>query len=121
MPLKQVPVSYNVAGEYWILLEDFTYEDGNYKVTVPKGFKFDLASIPRLFWRLTAPHELGLAGPLVHDYLYRHGGYVPSGNFSRSDADWIFFNIMREARVPAWRRWIAYIAVRLFGERAFGP
>jgi hypothetical protein len=117
--MMQVAVSYNVAQGYWILLEDFTYTDNYYHIKVPKGFKTDLASIPRFFWRLIAPFELSLAAPLVHDYLYRHGGNVPSGNFTRSDADWFFLSIMREERVPAWRRWAAYVAVRLFGFKAF--
>ena len=117
---KQVAVSYNVAEGYWILLEDFFYTDSNYHVRVPAGFKFDLASIPRFFWRLIAPFELSIAAPLVHDYLYRNSGYVPTGNFSRSDADWIFLQIMREEKVPAWRRWSAYFAVRIFGKFNFG-
>lgn len=117
---NKVAVSYNVAEGYWILLEDFFYTDHNYHVRVPAGFKFDLASIPRLFWRLIAPFELSLAAPLVHDYLYRSGGYVESGNFTRADSDWIFLSIMREEKVAVWRRWLAYFAVRIFGSKAFG-
>lgn len=85
-------------------------------VEVPAGFEFDLASIPRPLWWLIAPFELSLAAPLVHDYLYRHGGVLPDGRrFTRADADRLFLEIMRAERVPYWRRVLAFPAVRLFG------
>ena len=41
----------------------------NNKITVPKGFKTDLASVPRGIWWLIAPFDIARAG-VVHDYLY---------------------------------------------------
>lgn len=115
-----VEVSYNVGEDYWVTLDEFVYRGATELIRVPAGFRFDLASIPRFFTRLIGKHELGLAAPLVHDYLYRNKGYVYSGNFTRADADWIFLKIMREDGVPGWRRWLAFFAVRLFGSKAFG-
>jgi hypothetical protein len=81
------------------------------KLVIPAGFRFDLASIPRVFWWLIAPFELGIVAPLVHDYLYRTGGL---GRLARHAADDVFRALMIAERVPLWRIELAYQAVRLF-------
>ena len=58
---------------------------------------------------------------MVHDFLYRHRGKPPQGTvipyrtFTRLEADRLFDRIMEQENVAAWRRAIAYRAVRLFG------
>lgn len=81
-------------------------------VFIPEGFTFDLASIPRFLWPLVGPFELSIEAPLVHDYLYRRGGL---GYYTRRQADRIFREVMKEEGIAAWRRWPAWLAVRLFG------
>jgi hypothetical protein len=85
-------------------------------VLVPAGFTFDLASIPRLLWPIIGPFELSIEAPLLHDYLYRNGGL---GTFSRADVDAMFLDLMRSEEVARWRRWAAWLAVRLFGWAAW--
>lgn len=126
-----VYVTYDVALGLWKLLRRFVYVGGVFGkaiyIEVPEGFKFDLASIPRVFWRLIAPFELSVAAPLVHDYLYRYKGFWALGkqDLTRAECDRVFFNIMTEEGVVAWRRYFAYWAVRVFGgitwERAWRP
>jgi hypothetical protein len=105
----------------WRLEADYTYRDGETTITVPVGFEFDLSTIPRLFWPLIAPFELSIVAPLLHDFLYRHGGNPPAGSVSpprtydRGEVDRIFREIMKAEGVPAWRRALAYAAVRVFG------
>ena len=85
-------------------------------IVIPEGFRFDLASIPRLLWAMIAPFELSIAAPLVHDFLYRYGGMLASGQLlNRSEADTIFAELMEREGVPGWRRVLAYRAVRTFG------
>lgn len=95
----------------WIVGRALVYKSDVAKtiITVPAGFKTDLASVPRL------PIVYWLAGgtsnkaAVVHDYLYTTG-LVP-----RDVAD----AVLREASgcigVPAWRRWIMWAGVRVGG------
>ena len=91
-------------------------------IVIPAGFRYDVASIPRIFWPLIAPRELGYKAPLVHDYLLSKQGYVSietdgirtRAHFFRPSIDKIFAVLMREAGVPRWKRRLAYRAVRLW-------
>ena len=78
------------------------------------GYETDLASIPRMFWRIIAPFELSIAAPLVHDYLYGNGGVAENQVLSREETDKLFLAIMEAEEVPWWRRKLAYRAVRMF-------
>ncbi|MEJ7567717.1 MAG: DUF1353 domain-containing protein [Gaiellaceae bacterium] len=109
----------------WRLEADYEYRDGATTIAVPSGFRFDLSSVPRLFWPLIAPFELSIAAPLVHDFLYRHAGRPPDGSvapprtYTRAEVDQMFRAIMEAEAVPAWRRILAYLAVRSFGRTAW--
>jgi len=59
------------------------------EVVIPKGFRFDGASIPRPFWNLLSPIGLLLVPGLIHDYGYRH------------DQLWV---INDEGKVVAWKK-----------------
>lgn len=95
----------------WMLGKPLVYQSDVAKttITVPAGFKTDLASVPRL------PVVYWLAGgtsskaAVVHDYLYT------TGTVPRDVAD----AVLREASacigVPAWRRWIMWAGVRFGG------
>ena len=48
-----------------------------------EGFRFDLASIPRVFWFLVSPFELSIAAPLLHDFLYAAKATRPMGPSTR--------------------------------------
>jgi hypothetical protein len=119
------PVLTFVGGGRWRLEQAYDYRDGEHVVTVPAGFDFDLSSVPRLFWFLVAPFELSIAAPLLHDFLYRYGGRPPPGSvqpprtYSRAEADRMFREIMQAEGVSAWRRVLAYAAVRVFGRSAW--
>lgn len=122
-------------GEY-ILDKDYSYEwekDGEkYKLVVPKGFEFDLASVPRIFWTFTGitPSRLRWAAPILHDLVYEHQGKLPLGSYfihdggkwvvsnivwSRKSADRLFCRVMRDDGIPRFNRRMAYRAVRLGG------
>jgi hypothetical protein len=78
-------------------------------ITVPAGFRTDLASVPRLpvvYWlcggRANKP-------AVVHDYLYTTG-VVP-----RRTADAVFLEAMGVVGVPFVYRWLMWAGVRLGG------
>ena len=119
------PILSHLGGRRWRLEADYPYRDAESTITVPKGFEFDLSSIPRLLWWLIAPFELSVAAPLLHDFLYFHGGRPPAGTvtppriYSRVEVDAMFRGIMRKEGVSAWRRALGYLAVRTFGMPAW--
>lgn len=106
----------HLDGKNWRVVEEFEYyigkkENNNY-IRIPKDFITDFASIPRIFWTIIG-HPTGKYGKaaVIHDWLYRNG------IGTRKEADKIFLEGMRFLKVFCIRRWIIYIAVRLF---AFG-
>ncbi len=108
-----------VTPEYDVV-DDYAYDNGAYRITVWKGFRYDRASIPRVFWVIIDKDSLSNVGPLLHDLLYRHGGVLPQDRvtpyrtFSRLDADNIFKDLMGKCGVSGIRREMAYQAVRRF-------
>jgi len=113
--LAQIDASRNYAVE-----RPYTYNsEGAHTITVPEGFVYDRASIPLIFHPLISPDSVGNVAPLIHDYLYRHGGILPPNQitprnkrFSRKEADDLFYEVMTKCRVKKWRRDAAYGAVR---------
>jgi len=124
-----------MIGSY-VLDESFVYKwvggGFNRKIIVPKGFVFDLASVPRIFWTPTgiSPDRLRWTSPLIHDFLYEHKGKLPAGSYfwqpnagwkedttvwTRKNADRIFCRLMREDGISRFKRRMAYRAVRLGG------
>jgi hypothetical protein len=119
------PILSYVGGRHWRLEADYSYRDAETTITVGKGFQFDLSSVPRLLWWLIAPFELSVAAPLLHDFLYFHGGRPPEGSveppriYNRAEVDAMFRGIMRKEGVPRWRQVLGYLAVRAFGRQAW--
>lgn len=89
-------------------------------IVVPAGFLTDLASIPRLFWRVLPQVGKYDAAAVVHDFLYQRpadtGRPVEVGGaFTRAEADRVLFDAMVALGVAPWQRWAIYLAVRIGG------
>ena len=78
-------------------------------ITVPTGFKTDLASIPRVFWRVLPPIGKYDAGAVVHDYLYQYNGVT------RKQADDVLREAMTVLGVGRFPRWMIYVGVSTGG------
>jgi|TARA_R110000744_G_scaffold61238_4_gene126569 hypothetical protein len=112
------------------------------KITAKKGFKTDLASVPRIAWVVIAPFDVARAA-VIHDALYSairqnriKNGY-PIGSDGKDEtveskqsakqaklvADKVFLEAMLEADVPTanWKAYPAYWSVRLFGRWSVIP
>jgi hypothetical protein len=95
-------------------------------VTAKKGFQFDRASIPRIFWVIISKDDLSNVPPLFHDLLYRFGGKLPKDcvspftEFTRNEADYLFYHLMERSGVTSWRLQVAYQTVRQFSSFAWG-
>ena len=67
--------------------------------TVPAGFEFDGASVPRFFWRVVSPgRPWGLRASCGHDDLYE------KGIGSKKHADYLF----REALLDDREKWLEF-------------
>ena len=86
---------------YYILCEDYKFQDlSGENITIPAGFIWDGASIPRNAWAYypvagldagNSRYNSALAEGLIHDYMYRD-----SQRFSKEDADdLLYVNLVR--------------------------
>jgi hypothetical protein len=100
----------------WRVAEDYLFPVANLWVKIPEGFETDLASVPRLLTVLVQDDELGGAAPLAHDALYQWSGDTGQGLvLRRRQVDALFRLYMRLEGVPAWKRTVAWLAVRFAG------
>ena len=106
------------------------------KITVKKGFKTDLASIPRICWNVIARWDVARAA-VIHDLLYKrirqyrwdkmHHSFVQENpnvvEDARKASDDVFLMAMLDAApsVPKWKIYSAYYSVRSFGKFAIKP
>ena len=92
--------------------EETWMRDAVSMVAVPAGFTCDLASIPRWLFCLVSPYDIALPG-IVHDLLYRRQ------ETTRRYADFVLFNTLEILGSPWYVRYPVWIAVRLFGKKAW--
>ncbi len=83
--------------ELKVLLKDYK-NNKQYEFTVPKGYCYDGASIPRLFWRVIGANTDNkfLIPALIHDVLCEHHEYV---NYDRSFSTDVFNALLECSRV----------------------
>ena len=91
-------------------LTDLHFTLAGKEYSIPAGFECDGASIPRACWRIIGhPMDYHYVEEAIrHDWLYR---YQP---LDRAAADKAFFAWLNKKGLHI-RRYLIYIAVRLFG------
>lgn len=112
------------------------------KITAKKGFKTDLASVPRIGWAFIAPFDIARSA-VIHDELYSkireyresNGYHVGSGGSSETEeskklskqckkiADKVFLEAMQESdpKIATWKAYASYYSVVLFGRWSIIP
>ena len=102
-------------GDEWVLDQPLVYNSDilGKMITVPRGFKTDFASVPRLPLSYAFFGNVAHKAAVVHDFLYQEK------LVERKLADDVFYEAMEASGVWAWRRWPMYWAVRLFGGPIF--
>lgn len=121
-PVRLIDPETNELLDQWETVTDFDllFEDGR-KVTIPSGFVYDKASVPRaVWWYLPRDDRRVAVAALVHDFLYVsqkiHGEWI-----KRSVADGIFYDLIRMAGMRWTKAKMAWIGVRSGGWVAFNP
>lgn len=97
------------------------------KITVPKGFETDMASVPRPLWNVISPFDTARAA-VIHDYLYAkcrefwalNPDMTEEVQKARQVSDDVFKDAMEslDPAVSGWKIWACHRAVRLFGTGA---
>lgn len=97
----------------WSVQEKFEYHVGQLGsgivIRVPKGFKTDLASIPRIVWPILPPHGYYGKAAVIHDYCYVHS--IESKRW----ADDVLLEAMSVLGIPSWKKIVIYWSARIFG------
>lgn len=94
----------------WKLTKSWKILVDSNKITIPKGFTFDFATVPRLFWIFASPATGKYRKPaLVHDWMYA------TKYKTKSYADNVFLRNMTYYGVGWLKRYLMYIAVVIFG------
>lgn len=103
------------SGKTFKVAREFTYlwKRKSIKVHIAVGTLTDFASIPRLA-RVIIP-KLGkhTKATVPHDAIYRDE--IPGHVFTRSEADLMFRDGMKDLGVVKWKRIVMWLAVRIFG------
>lgn len=101
------------GGPYWRLIRELRFDSAvmGARVIVPPGTVTDLASVPRWPFAFWLAGDTGRKAGVIHDWLYVHQLE------SRARADAVFYEALAAERVPSWRQWLMWAAVRLRGGR----
>lgn len=84
-----------------------------YNFTIPKGYCYDGASIPRLFWRVVGSNTDNkfLIAALVHDVLCENHGYIDN---DKSFSTNVFNALLKASDVNALQRFLMKNSVGCF-------
>ena len=111
---------------HWEIVKDFTFELEGKKYVIPKGFKFDGASIPKFLHTFLSPIGVLLMGGLVHDYACKYQTLLMAGQkkqtmgiITQKRADEIFRDIGIEVNGFFLMNQLAYLSLRLGGFMAW--
>ena len=128
MLLQPILIAIKESGQRWQyrgtenkLDETYTYHAPDiapdFYVHVRSGFLCDGASSPRFLWSMTGFLPRGIHDPaaLVHDKLYEDKGMHYGQEYTRKDADKLFYKMLVECGIKSWHAKGAYFAVRVGG------
>jgi len=106
---------------HWEIAKDFVYDLNGEKFVIPKGFKFDGASIPKFLRSFFSPVGVLLMGGLVHDYAYKYKTLLEvnkkktMGEITQARADEIFRDINVIVNGFYTMNYLAYWSLRIGG------
>ena len=110
-----------VSPDEWELADDFKYASKllDRVIVVPKGFRFDFASVPRLPLMYAVFGNTAHKAATVHDWLYtskQHPDSTPDNLIyvNRKTADAIFEEACK-CELPSWKATLMWLGVRMGG------
>lgn len=121
--LRDNPVKYSriIQGEKWKkykLENDIIVQltDGQI-ITIPKGFEWDLSSVPKRLWSIMPPDGDFAIAALIHDYLYVNKGKIMDRKSSDKEMlTWSrAINTTQKISFKRIDNYVRYIGVRIAG------
>lgn len=99
--------------KYWKIINKINVLLSNDEVIViPKGFYYDMATVPKWLWSLVRPYNDGLIAFLIHDYLYVHQD-VHSMNRYEADMEMLIW--LNRTNSNKFDNYLRFFFVRLLG------
>jgi len=98
-----------------VLASDYVLVACGYRFTILAGFWTDLASVPRICWRIAPPAEPDTCAPaLIHDALYR------TALLPRAECDRLFRELLLANGENKAKAWLLWSGVRVGGWCSYG-
>lgn len=95
------------------------YKGSFYHLTIPAGYKWDGATIPRLGWTIVGLTPFGIhdEATLIHDYLYEFEGEFDEvkPHITREFVDAMFIAKLKELGYKRWQLKVINFFIRVFG------
>jgi hypothetical protein len=109
----------NTINSYKLLVDlSIELSDGRL-ITIPKGYIWDLASVPRLLWTICPPDSDAELAFLIHDYLYEN----QINNRKWADEEMLKWSILtngtKNISIKNIDNYVRYYAVRIGGQKAW--
>lgn len=110
-----------VKSDRWELVYSFTVVTilNKIKITVPRGYTTDFASVPQVLWNILPPINKSNRAFLLHDYWYDNRLFEKTygAKEARLMADQELYNRLQEIEPDKpIRNYIMYLACRWFGK-----
>ena len=98
--------------ELKVVLQDYK-KNKIYEFKIPKGYCFDGATIPRVFWRLIGSNTDNkfLVPALIHDVLCEHHSYIDN---DKSFSTNVFNALLESSGISPWKRFCMKNSVACF-------
>ena len=111
---------WSFTSRHWEVVKDFEYSINGKNFLIPKGFKFDGASVPKFLGQFLSPVGVLLIGGLIHDYGYKYETLLLKnkktiGIKTQKWMDETFRDINIEVNGFYFLNYLAYWALRLGG------
>lgn len=100
------------SGKYWKIQQPITVQLSNGEIiNIPKGFVYDMSTVPKWLWSFVRPVNDGLFGYLVHDVLYINK--VKGMTRKQADKEMLFWTSITNSN--KFDNYLRYYIVRLLG------
>lgn len=100
------------SSKYWKIQQPITVTLSNGKViNIPKGFVYDMSTVPKWLWSFVRPFNDGLFGYLVHDILYVQRAHDMTR--LQCDKEMLFWTNLTNSN--KFDNYLRYAVVRLLG------
>lgn len=100
------------SSKFWKINNPLTVLLSNDKIiNIPKGFYYDMSTVPKWLWSIVRPYNDGLFGYLIHDRLY----VIRNHNMTRKECDKEMLYWTNITNKNKFDNYLRYYFVRLFG------